>query len=46
MQGKSHETKGVLYKHISASCFATNGKTFSHSEVDCKNKIKQNSKNE
>ena len=46
IQGKSHETKGVLYKHICASCFAINGKTFSHSEVDCKNKTKQNSKNE
>ena len=45
-QGKSHETKGVLYKHICASCFANSGKTFPHSEIDCKNKIKQNSKNE
>ena len=46
IQGKSHETKGVLYKHICASCFAISGKTFPHAEVDCKDKIKQNSKNE
>ena len=29
LQTKSHETRGVLYKHICASCFATNGRTFS-----------------
>ena len=38
MQTKSHETKGVLYKHICSSCFANNGRTFPHSEVDCKGK--------
>ena len=46
MQGKSHETKGVLYKHICSACFASSGKTFPHSEIDCKNKNRQNSKNE
>ena len=30
---KTHETKGVLYQHICASCF-TNVKTFPHSEAD------------
>ena len=46
MQTKSHETKGVLYKHICAACFANNGKTFPHAEVDCKSKNKSLSKNE
>ena len=46
LQNKSHETRGVLYKHICASCFATTGHTFSHTETDCKNKIKQLSKND
>ena len=45
LQKKSHETRGVLYKHICASCFASAGKTFPHSEVECKNKQK-GSKNE
>ena len=35
LQTKSHETSGVLYKHICASCFATNGRTFSHTEMEC-----------
>ena len=38
LQTKSHETRGVLYKHIRSSCFASNRKTFPHSEVECKNK--------
>ena len=46
VQKKSHETRGVLYKHICASCFASFGKTFPHSETDCKNKHKMQSKNE
>ena len=46
MQTKSHETRGVLYKHICAACFANNGKTFPHPEVDCKSKNKSLSKNE
>ena len=46
IQAKSHETRGVLYKHICASCFATTGCTFSHTETDCKNKNKQLSKND
>ena len=32
---KSHETKGTLYKHICAACFASNGRTYPHSKVDC-----------
>ena len=42
---KPHETRGVLYKHICSSCFANNGKTFPHSEIECKNKSR-GSKNE
>ena len=45
-QKKSHETKGVLYKCICASCFASAGKTFTHAEVECKNKHKGQAKNE
>ena len=46
VQKKSHETRGVLYKHICASCFTSIGKTFPHSEMDCKNKHRMQSKNE
>ena len=31
---KTHETKGVLYRHLCASCYAT-GKNFPYSEADC-----------
>ena len=44
-QPKTHETRGILYRHISSACF-TNGKAFSHSEIECKNKLKKLSKNE
>ena len=46
MQQKTHETRGVLCKHICNSCFASTGHTFAHPEIDCKNKTKQTSKNE
>ena len=45
LQKKSHETRGVLYKHICASCFASAGKTFPHAEIECKNKHKGQAKN-
>ena len=32
-QSKSHETRGVWYKHICANCFANSGKTFPHAET-------------
>ena len=38
----THETRGVLYKHICAYCFTSANKTFSHSEMDCRNKKKVN----
>ena len=46
IQKNSHETRGVLYKHICASCFAATGKTFPHAEIECKNKHKTQTKNE
>ena len=44
---KTHETRGVLYKHVCAACFAV-GKSFHHPEIECrsKNKKNPNSKNE
>ena len=46
VQKKSHETRGVLYKHICASCFALSGKTFPHPEIECKNMYNGQAKNE
>ena len=42
---KTHETKGVLYRHICSTCLEKLGKSFAHSDLDCRNKLK-NSKNE
>ena len=42
-QSKTYETKGMLYRHVCSACF-TNGKTFNHSEIDCKNKHPKTSK--
>ena len=41
----THETKGVLYKHICSFCFSKGGKNFAHAETGCRSKNKQ-SKNE
>ena len=41
---KSHETKGTLYKHICAACFASQGKTYPHPETECRNKLKEKCK--
>ena len=35
---KTHDTKGVSYKHVCSSCFATSGKSFAHPESECRNK--------
>ena len=44
---RTHDTKGVTYKHICSACFATGGKVYSHPENECRNKIrKKSSKNE
>ena len=42
----THETRGVLYKHICSHCFTTANRAFSHSEMECRNKKKVNFKNE
>ena len=41
---KKHETRGMLYKHICAACFAV-GKSFNHPEIECRSKNNKNSKN-
>ena len=38
--GKTHETKGVLYRHVCSHCFITLAKNFAHSEIDCHNESK------
>ena len=40
----THETKGVVYKHVCNHCFTKNDKAFSHSEMDCKTKLKNTKK--
>ena len=37
---KTHETKGVLYRHVCSTCLEKFGKSFAHSDLDCKNKLK------
>ena len=43
---KSHDAKGVTYRHICAFCFQQTGKTFCHPEQSCRNKNKKLTKNE
>ena len=44
---RTHDTKGVTYKHICSACFATGGKVYTHPENECRNKNRKNlSKNE
>ena len=43
---RSHDTKDITYRHICAFCFQQLGKTFNHSEQNCRNKNKKLSKNE
>ena len=42
---KTHETKGILYRHVCSSCFSTAGKNFPHMEIECRQKNKH-TKNE
>ena len=48
MHQKSHDNKGVMYRHICSYCFQQTGKTYPHSEQNCRNKNakKIGSKNE
>ena len=45
---RSHDTKGIMYRHICNYCFQQNGKTYPHSEQNCRsrNTKKTVSKNE
>ena len=36
VQKSSHETRGVLYRHICSACFSAEGKAFPHSQADCR----------
>ena len=45
MHQKSHDTKGVTYRHICAYCFQQFGKTYSHSEQNGRSKTKKMTKN-
>ena len=42
-QLKTHESRGVIYRHICSACF-NNGKSFPHPENECKNKARKQSK--
>ena len=42
VHASTHETRGVLYKHICAHCLTSANRTFSHSEMDCRNRKKVN----
>ena len=42
-QTKTHETKGVLYRHICSACWASDNKAYGHSQADCR---RTRSKNE
>ena len=33
-ENKTHETKGVLYRHICSSCWVADNKAYGHSQVD------------
>ena len=35
VQKATHETKGVLYRHICASCWSKDGKQFAHPQSEC-----------
>ena len=39
-QQNSHEAKGVMYRHVCYFCFTKSGKSFQHTEANCKNKLK------
>ena len=38
---RTHDTKGVTYKHICAACFPMGGKTYPHPEHECRSKNKK-----
>ena len=48
MHQKSLDTKGIMYRHICSYCVQQTGKTYPHSEQNCRNKSNKKavSKNE
>ena len=34
-QKQTHETKGVLYKHVCASCWSKDGTSYPHPQTEC-----------
>ena len=36
LQKNSHETRGVLYRHICLACFTAEGKEYPHSQLHCR----------
>ena len=43
-QNRTHETKGVLYRHICSACWAANNKVYGQSQVDCRRTRSKTSK--
>ena len=41
-QKQTHESKGVLYKHVCASCWSKYGKAYPHPQTECRKSTKKN----
>ena len=39
-QKQTHETRGVLYKHVCASCWSKDGKFYPHPQTECRKSAK------
>ena len=37
---QTHETKGVLYKHVCISCWAKDDKSYPHPQTECRKNAK------
>ena len=44
VQQNTHESKGVMYRHVCSFCFTKNGKNFQQTEIHYRNKQKTTSK--
>ena len=44
MRKATHETKGVLYRHICSSCWSKDGNQFAHAQSDCRKSQGQSNK--
>ena len=38
---RTHDTKGITYKHLCLACFVTGGKVYTHPENECRNKTRK-----